>query len=91
MERNLIQQKGVANMTLDQIKDTVIKPKLIESFGNMLGGAIMANCSIAAMKGKTDKEKLVAIIDAVCQNDKVKAMWGGALTAKRKSEWSSLI
>ena len=78
-------------MTLDQIKDTVIKPKLIESFGNMLGGAIMANCSMATIKCKTDKEKLNAMVDAVCQNDKVKAMWGGALTAKRKVEWGSLI
>ena len=78
-------------MTIDQIKETVIKPKLIESFGNMLGGAILTNCSMATIKGKTDKEKLMALIDAVCQNEKVKAMWGGALTAKRKSEWSSLM
>ena len=78
-------------MTLDQIKDTVIKPKLIESFGNMLGGAIMANCSMAAIKHKTEKEKLTAIVDAVCQNDKVVAMWGAALTSKRKSEWAGLL
>ena len=78
-------------MTLDQIKETVIKPKLVESFGNMLGGAIMTNCSIAAAKFKTDKEKLTAIIDALCQNDKVKAMWGSTLTTKRKLEWSSLL
>ena len=78
-------------MTLDQIKDTVIKPKLIESFGNMLGMAIMGNCTMAATKVKTDKEKLTAIVNAVCTNDKVKAMWGDALAAKRKSEWSGLL
>ncbi len=78
-------------MTLDQIKETVIKPKLIESFGNMLGGAIMANCSISAAKFTNEKEKLHAIVDALCQNDKVKAMWGAALTSKRKLEWYNLL
>ena len=78
-------------MTLEQVRDTVIKPKLIESFGNMLGTAIMGNCTMAATKFKTDKEKLAAIVDAVCKNDKVKAMWGDAVTAKRKTEWSNLL
>jgi hypothetical protein len=78
-------------MTLEQIRDTVIKPKLIESFGNMLGAAFISSSVTAAMQYKTDKERLVAMVDSICQNAKVKAMWGDSLTAKRKSEWTSLL
>ena len=78
-------------MTLDQIRETVIKPKLSESFGNMLGGAILLAGSTAAMKCKTEKEKLTAMVTAICNNDKVKAMWGDALTARRRAEWESLL
>jgi hypothetical protein len=91
MEVHLIQPRGVTNMTLDQIRDTVIKPKLIESFGNMLGTTFIASATTAAMKFKTDKERLVAMADSICQNAKVKAMWGDALAAKRKTEWTSLL
>lgn len=78
-------------MTLEQIKDTVIKPKLIESFGNTLGNVLLINSNSAAASCKTDKERLTAIVAAICSNDKVKAMWGASLAAKRKTEWESLL
>jgi hypothetical protein len=78
-------------MNLDQVKDTVIKPKLAESFGGLMASALLTT-GVCAMAGcRDDKEKLAAMAKAICSHDKVKAMWGEAMALKRQREWSSLL
>jgi hypothetical protein len=91
MDARSTRSGGMASMTVDQIRDTVIKPKLVESFGGMMGSVFILEGSSAAMSAKTDKEKLCAMVGKICSNPKVKAMWGDALTAKRKAEWEGLL
>lgn len=78
-------------MNLDQIRDTVIKPKLAESFGALMASALVATGTGAMAGCKDDKEKLTAMAKAICSHDKVKAMWGDAMAAKRLREWSGLL
>lgn len=78
-------------MNLDQIRDTVIKPKLVESFGGLMASALIATASGATSGCKDDKEKLAALAKAICSHDKVKAMWGDAMATKRLREWSGLL
>ena len=78
-------------MNLNQIQDTVIKPKLVEGFGGLMASLLMT-AGMGAMAGcKDDKERLAAMAKAICSNEKVKAMWGDAMAAKRLKEWSSLL
>jgi hypothetical protein len=78
-------------MNLDQVRDTVIKPKLVESFGGLMASALIASSGNAMAGCKDDKEKLAAMVKALCSHDKVKAMWGEAMAQKRQKEWSSLL
>jgi hypothetical protein len=78
-------------MNLDQIRDTIIKPKLAESFGGLMASALIASATGATAGCKDDKEKLAAMAKAICTHDKVKAMWGDAMASKREREWLGLL
>ncbi|HNT29335.1 MAG TPA: hypothetical protein PKL83_00095 [bacterium] len=70
---------------------TVVKPKLEEIFGAMLGGAIFTSGFVAALKGADDKDKMRILVEAVCTNQQVLAMWGDAQTANQKNQWLALV
>jgi hypothetical protein len=78
-------------MNLDQIRDTVIKPKLVEGFGATMASVLMVKGTCAMAGCKDDKEKLAAMAKTICSHEQVKAMWGDAMAAKRLKEWSSLL
>ena len=73
-------------MDLETLRDTIIKPKLVESFGKIMASSIIIESTSAGMKAGNDDEKKQAIIDSICNNDKVKSMWGSKVN-KFKREW----
>jgi hypothetical protein len=68
------------------LRDKLIKPKLVESFGNVLASSIMISGTSAGMTAANDDAKKIAIIDAICSNPKVKSMWGSKVN-RFKREW----
>ena len=73
------------------IRETVIKPKLTEIFGNIIANALVSKAAIAGMKGSSDEEKLKLIVESICSDAKVIGMWGATQSVKQKGEWLSLL
>jgi len=74
-------------MDAKTIKETVIKPKLIEIFGNTIGNSLITKATLAGMRGNSEQEKLALMVEAICSNPIVVGMWGAAQTEKLKQEW----
>jgi hypothetical protein len=72
-------------------RDTVIKPKLVETFGASMAGLLMIKAINAGMAGSTEAEKLRLAAESICSDPKVVAMWGAAQAARQKDEWSKLV
>ena len=82
-------------MDSKEVVDQVVKPKLTEVFGGMM-------CSMIVSKAYTSTFKIVAksqtpldtyklVIESICSNPKVIAMWGENGANKQKEEWINLI
>ena len=69
------------------IMNTVISPKLEESFGKTMATCINTRAIFAAMSAKTEKEKLKLMVEEVCSDAKVIAMWGASQVNKYKDIW----
>ena len=80
---------------LKEVFDKYVKPKLVEVFGNFVGTAIVANAyssSLSVMKNKKYKaDNYKIVIETICSNKQVIAMWGADGTTKQKEEWLKLI
>jgi len=74
-------------MDVKTIRETVIKPKLIEIFGNIIANSLLSKATLASMKGITEKDKLQLIVECICSDPKVKGMWGTAQSMRQKTEW----
>ena len=74
-------------MDANIVKETIIKPKVIEIFGNAIGNSLLTKATLAAMRGDTEQEKLNLMVEAICSNPLVVGMWGTAQTEKLKQEW----
>ena len=74
-------------MNANTIKETVIKPKLIEIFGNAIGNSLVTKATLAGMRADTEQEKLKLMVETICSNSLVVGMWGAAQTEKLKQEW----
>jgi hypothetical protein len=74
-------------MDAKTIKETVIKPKLIEIFGNTIGNSLVTKATLAGMRGNSEQEKLGLMVEVICSNPIVIGMWGVAQTEKLKREW----
>ena len=74
-------------MDAKEVRESIIKPKLAEVFGNIIANALVSKAAVAGMKGSTDKEKLTLIVESICSDQKVVGMWGEAQTNKQKNEW----
>ena len=77
-------------MDINTLKETVIMPKLIESFGSSLGGIIAGNALIPTHKINDAQEKKKVFVETVCSHKRVVAMWGESEAQKLKREWMSL-
>jgi hypothetical protein len=78
-------------MDFAEIREKVIKPKLIEVFGNAMGGGLYIKAVGAAMAASSDSDKLNKMVDTICADPKVTGMWGASGTAKQKQEWLKLL
>lgn len=70
---------------------TKIKPKLVETFGGVLGNTIITKALGAMREVKGEDEKYKACVNAICSDPKVISLWGQATVNKIKQEWLSFI
>jgi hypothetical protein len=78
-------------MDAQTARETVIKPKLVEVFGNAMASSLIAKATMASQGGKSEQEKLKLLADAICNDPKVLGMWGASQTERQKGEWLSLV
>jgi hypothetical protein len=78
-------------MDAKTVRDTAIKPKLIEIFGNVLASSLLVKAISAGGQGNTEQERLQLMVDAICSDPKVIGMWGVARATKQKQEWMKLL
>jgi len=72
-------------------RDTIIKPKLIATFGANLAGMLLIKAINAGMSGSSETDKLRLGVESICSDPKVIALWGAAQAAKQKDEWCRLV
>ena len=72
-------------------RETVVKAKLAEVFGNNIAASLNASATIAGMAGTSEQEKLKLIADCVCTDPRVLGMWGSSQTERQKREWLALV
>jgi hypothetical protein len=77
-------------MDFNTIKDTIIKKKLAEVFGDNMGTLILNMGVAQSNKGSNDKEKVDLLVDFICSNPKIIAVWGAAEAGKIKQQWKAL-
>jgi hypothetical protein len=73
------------------IRETVIKPKLIEVFGTAIGNFLLTNGIVAGMQGSTEEEKLRLTVESICSDPRAVGMWGKVGAEKQKQEWFGLL
>jgi hypothetical protein len=78
-------------MDAQTARETVIKSKLVEVFGNSLASSLVTKAALAGMAGATEPEKLKLIADCICADPKVLGMWGAAQAERQKREWLALV
>lgn len=69
------------------VRDTVIKPKLIDVFGVVMGNSLVTKSISAGRTGDSEQEKLKLMVNAICSDPKVAGMWGVAQVQKQKQAW----
>jgi hypothetical protein len=71
-------------------RDTIIKPKLIATFGANLAGLLLIKAINAGMSSSNEADKLRLGVESICTDPKVIALWGAAQAARQKEEWCKL-
>ena len=78
-------------MDAQTARETVIKPKLVEVFGNAIASSLVTKATMAGMAGTSEQEKLKLTADCICADTRVLGMWGNAQTERQKREWLALV
>ena len=78
-------------MDAQTARETVIKPKLVEVFGNTIASSLITKAAMAGMAGTSEQEKLKLMADFICADPRVLGMWGNAQTERQKKEWLALV
>jgi len=78
-------------MDAQTARETVIKPKLVEVFGNAIASSLITKAAMAGMAGTSEQEKLKLMADFICADPRVLGMWGNAQTERQKREWLALV
>jgi hypothetical protein len=79
-------------MDAKTIKEMIIKPKLIEIFGNAIGSSLLTKATLAGIKGGTEQEKLELMVETIFSNPFVVGMWGAKQAERLRQEWlNSLV
>ncbi|MFH1675208.1 MAG: hypothetical protein ABIF87_17530 [Pseudomonadota bacterium] len=78
-------------MSAVNIVMTKIKPKLLETFGGVLGNNLITKGLGAMRSASGDEGKYKACVDAICSDPQVVGLWGQATVNKIKAEWLKLV
>ncbi len=78
-------------MDAKTVRETIIKPKLVDVFGTAIANTLVTKSIAAGMTGGTEQEKLKLMIEAICSDPKVVGMWGAAQTEKQKRAWIATL
>jgi len=78
-------------MDAQTARETVIKSKLVEVFGNAIASSLITKAAMAGMGGASEQEKLRLTADYICADPKVLGMWGNAQAERQKKEWLALV
>lgn len=78
-------------MDAQTARETIIKPKLVEMFGNAIASNLITKAAMASQGELSQQEKLQRIVDSICADPKVLGMWGAAQTERQKKEWLNLV
>jgi len=78
-------------MDAQTARETVIKSKLVEVFGNAIASSLITKAAMAGMSGESEQEKLKLVTDCICTDPKVLGMWGNAQAERQKKEWLALV
>ena len=73
------------------IRNTIIKPKLVDVFGRVFASSLLAMAITEGLKGTTPEEKLGLMVDTICSDPQVVGMWGKSGTERQKREWLELL
>ncbi len=78
-------------MKFINIRDKVIKPKLIDMLGKTLAEDIYTTAQFATASTNDDRQKLRIFIDKICSDPRFIGMWGTAQADKQSREWFELL
>jgi len=78
-------------MDAQTARETILKPKLVEVFGNAIAANLVTKAGMASQSGTSEQEKLKIVVDFICADPKVLGMWGAAQTERQKKEWLTLV
>ncbi len=78
-------------MSVQEISDRVLFPKLKELFGTVMANSILTKAMLATIKGNDDKERFKLLVDSICANPKFTAVVGSAQAEHLKSQWLQLV
>ena len=78
-------------MDAQTARETIIKPKLVEVFGNAIASSLIIKATMESQSGKSEQEKLKLIVNSICADPKILGMWGAAQTERQKGEWLTLV
>jgi hypothetical protein len=78
-------------MDAKTVRNTIIKPKLIDVFGTIMGNSLLTKAISAGLQGGSEEEKLKLMVDVICADPKVLGMWGEAHVQKQKQAWMSAL
>jgi hypothetical protein len=78
-------------MDAQTARETIIKPKLVEVFGNAIASSLITKATMASQGGTSEQERLKLIVDSICTDPRVLGMWGAAQTERQKKEWLTLV
>jgi hypothetical protein len=78
-------------MTFIEIRDDVIKPKLIDILGKAMAESIYKNAGFATLGVRGEQETLQAFLEKTCSDPRFVGMWGTSQAEKQKREWLELL
>lgn len=78
-------------MKFIEIRDDVIKPKLIDMLGKAMAETIYKNAGFATACVRGERETLHVFLDKTCSDPRFVGMWGTSQAEKQKMEWLELL
>jgi len=73
------------------VRETVIKPKLVELFGASMATSLITSAVLAGLAGASEQEKLALMTGCICSDPRVLGIWGNARAERQKREWLTLL